>query len=126
MLDDNKLLLKQLETEYMLVTQELEQIENKKITIRNKINDLKKQIANSEGDIYYNMTREQIIGDIIAKSQIKDSDLYKKRGICTCSTGLSHDDSNKRHLNCYKHTSLHFENKGCYWCGYTDCSIYGC
>lgn len=35
---------------------------------------------------------------------------------CTC------DISDK----CNRHTSVHFKNKGCYWCKYTDCSINYC
>lgn len=35
--------------------------------------------------------------------------------LCTCDAGI-----------CDRHTSLYFKNKGCFWCGYTDCSKYGC
>lgn len=35
--------------------------------------------------------------------------------LCTCEAG-----------QCDRHTNLHFENLGCYWCGYTDCSKYRC
>lgn len=35
--------------------------------------------------------------------------------LCTCPAG-----------HCDRHTNLYFQNHGCYWCNYTDCSKYYC
>ncbi len=44
-----------------------------------------------------------------------DEACLKEGHLCTCKTG-----------RCKRHTSLHFKNTGCFWCNYTDCSLYGC
>ncbi len=41
--------------------------------------------------------------------------------ICTCETGIEND-----YIKCHRHLSRYYQNKGCYWCNYSDCSKYGC
>jgi DNA repair exonuclease SbcCD ATPase subunit len=45
---------------------------------------------------------------------------------CTCDVGLSEDHQYAKYVKCLKHLSRYFPNQGCYWCGYSDCSKYGC
>ena len=45
---------------------------------------------------------------------------------CTCDVGLPKEHEFHGSVECLKHLSRHYKNKGCYWCGYTDCSKFGC
>lgn len=40
---------------------------------------------------------------------------------CTCS-----GEHASEKIRCRKHLSRAFQNTGCYWCNYTDCSRRGC
>lgn len=60
---------------------------------------------------------EEVIGIIF--KQIPN---LKFKEICTCDEKAVIPEF----LQCMKHTSIHYKNKGCYWCNYTDCSIYEC
>lgn len=41
--------------------------------------------------------------------------------ICTCDSKPFN-----KYIQCIKHPSRFYENKGCYWCNYTDCSQFSC
>lgn len=85
-------------------------------TINLKVSDILKQ----ETLININCIR-------IISSFIEDK-LYK----CSCDTcPPSRPIDYKPHyfnkyLNCIVHCSRFYENKGCYYCGYTDCSKWKC
>lgn len=46
---------------------------------------------------------------------------------CTCGTELPLElKKYSRYVKCLKHLCRYFNNTGCYWCGYTDCSKWNC
>lgn len=70
-----------------------------------------------------NTKRIEIINGIEELSYKKDND---KTIVCTCETGLVDDKGYARYVKCLKHLSRHFPNKGCFHCGFRDCSKWGC
>lgn len=51
---------------------------------------------------------------------------YTSNQSCTCDLGLPEDHPHAKYVKCLKHLSRYFSNQSCYWCGYSDCSKYGC
>jgi hypothetical protein len=88
------------------------------IELELKLQEIKMEITKLESDI----KKEK--SDILDNIE-KETD-RGKLNICTCEKGLPVDDPNSKYTKCYKHLSRRFENQGCYWCGFRDCSKYGC
>jgi hypothetical protein len=88
-------------------------LENKLLKVNSELKTVSAQVKTK---------RVEIIDGIEKLSRIHNGDKI----VCTCETGLVNNDKYARYVKCLKHLSRHFQNKGCYWCGYTDCSKWNC
>lgn len=93
--------------------------------LEEKISNLNDQISTltKERDLFQDKlnksipTRDELIESILSKMSSQE----RSNLSCTCDG----QKFNER-IQCIKHPSRYFPNKGCFWCNYTDCSQYGC
>lgn len=94
------------------------------------INDEEKlqQLRTDIKEIEFKLKLQENIVNQKRKQAIAQSEQEYREDLqpCTCHENPTDNTNNNQSIQCRKHLSRRFINKGCYWCSYTDCSHFGC